>query len=422
MPEQELDQQEQQAANPFQNWDSALENEQGNQGQGDQGQGDQGQGDQGQGGAGVNNQGDQGQAGQGGDNSGTSNDGNQNAGEEYDFNQEAFLTEYKSNHPNATDEDVTAALNDAVEKHNTISPDIFSSSNDQQQNSGTPKFVDQFKQIAGEDFDEITHSTISNPEEFSTAVSDIVEKRVEKIANERIQQNDFVEKLSEEDKAVFNILKDKGYAGLRDFIMPDQRFNNFMSMTDENLVINYLKNQRDHEGKPVYDDETAASRLAAMDDEEVNRQAKIVRGQLATAQKAKQAEVARAINQDASNRQNIEKQKTEKFAEKLERVFEGKKDFFGMKIADTTGKAIADMYRKGEFEKEMQDPQAMADFILFRKIGKQAFHQYGKAKFKEGLNNNNQQEHNVDGLPNTASGSQGQGQGGSTKGFGGWSM
>lgn len=341
-----------------------------------------------------------------------------NDASEHDFNRDSFLTEYKKSNPNATDEEISKAEEDAEKKFYSINADLFSEEGAEKTVSKNT-FVDQLKAIEGEEFDSLKYSGIETKEEFDNALRSIVDNRVEKKVKEQNQESEFVKGMSDIDRAIFNKLRESGLKGLKEFISPNEKLAQFRSMDDESLVITGLKNQKGLDGKPLYTDEEIERKMAGKEPEDIALEAKGIRSQLDQMEHQNMIEVSKMINNDAEKRKNQAYIEKDRLATNIEKVVSKMVDFKGLPIEENTAQILADNYRKGKFDNLFSDPVFIAKSILYDKIGERAFRSYGKKQYEKGAKLRNENDHNVNGL--TDNGSFGSGQGSANKGgFSGW--
>lgn len=341
-----------------------------------------------------------------------------NVSQDDDFNKDSFLADYKQKNPEATQEQIDEAADKAEDKFYSVSADIFSSDNkDKKESKNT--FVDQLKSIEGEDFDVVKYGSIESKEDFDNALNEIVDNRVQNKVKEQKAESDYVKNMNETDRAMLNVLKDKGLKGLKDILTPNQKVNEYRSMDNESLVIIGLRNQKNGEGKQLYTDEEIERKMAAKEPGDIELEAKGIRNQLDQLEQQNLNEISRMINNDAKQRENTEYIQRDAIASNIEKIVDKMPDFHGMNIGEGVAQSLADNYRQGKFNDLFKDPVFLAKSILYDKIGDSAFRRYGKTQYEKGARKQNENDHNVNGLTDNSSAGGGQ-RSGTSKGFSGW--
>lgn len=344
---------------------------------------------------------------------------NQNDQDDDDFNADQFTKDFKEKNPNATDEEVAAAVEKAEKDSLVIGADLFGETGDDKKPQ-PKKFSEQFKRIAKDDFDEVEHSMISTEEDFTEAVDKLVEKRFSKKLEENKVNQTYYDQLNEEGKAIFNAMKMKGLRGVQELITPNPRLQQMLQSSDEDLIIEAMKHQKDPENptQNLYSDEEIEKRIAGLSDEDAAKEAKVIRGQI---QKIYQDEMrgnAQRINQSLQKVQQQEQAKKEHTAKQMEGYLVRNADFYGLTVDTSTAKALSEGFQKGQFDGLMSDPVFLAKAILFHKIGDKAFRRHGKDQYEKGFNKKEANRHNANLPDHVGAGSSAQSASGSFKGWG----
>jgi hypothetical protein len=339
-----------------------------------------------------------------------------------DFNRDAFVEEFKGKNPNATDEEIQSAAEKAENDFYAITAEkLFGESDGEKGDQGFKTVIDSIKQIAGDDLDETELAVLKSPEDVQNIMNKIVENRVEKSKAEFKLNNDFVNSMDDEGKAIFNVLKDKGLKGVQDYLMPNQRIASLMNMDDTGLVVEQMRSLKDQDGNRIYTDEEVSEKVGKMDDNELTKQASAVRARLGEAEAHQRKLAAQKINQDAEKRKNQDTLQKQEMAQKIVSVASSMKDFYGLPIDETLVDSFAREYVKGTFDHLDKDPNFRFKSILFHKFGDMVIRRHGKAKFEEGLKKRNTSDHNAD-LPDKPGGGNSGGSQQQGKGFGSWNI
>jgi len=320
------------------------------------------------------------------------------------FNQEKFLSDFKEKNPEATQEQIEEAANKGEDDFYTAGPDLFKSKKEE---AAAPKndIFESFKSVAGEDFDEIAHSSVNSREEFQEALKGIVDKRVNKGLEEQSTSNDFVDKMNETDKAVFNIMKQKGLAGVKEFLEGDQRISSYLKMTDEALVIEGYRGKKDASGKSIYTALEISQKIANFDEGSLALEAKGLRAELTKIDGENRSNTAKLVNEDAALRGQESFAEKTKMGEQIRLATLKSDNFHGIKLDPATAVALEQNYVNGDFDHLFKDPNFIKNAILFDKLGDKAIKRHGKMQYEKARSKQNQSDHNVKDLPNQASGS-----------------
>lgn len=331
-----------------------------------------------------------------------------------EFDSNSFVESFKKDNPEASEEEIEEATKKAEEDFYKIKPDFlkdeFGSSSDKP--NPQKEIINYLKDIAGDDFDEVSAASVESADDVKSLVNNIVEKRVEKIKSEQGLINEKFESMDDSEKALFNIYKERGLKGVSEYLQPDQQIAKVMNLNDEDLIIQSLKNSKDAEGNPLYSEEEITKKLGNMEDEEIVKQATVLRGQLAKIAQQRRNAKAQEINENWKKKQNQEVSQRQEMAQKIKAVGSKTENFYGLPIDEQLSEAVASEYAKGNFDHLKNDPKFWFESILARKFMKRAFKRHGKAKFEEGLRKKNESDHNAD-LPDRSTG------GGSSSGSGG---
>lgn len=255
-------------------------------------------------------------------------------------------------------------------------------------------------------------------DEFKDAVEKHYEDKIEKIKSE----NEDYSNLSKKQKDLLKYFKAYGEKGLEKFVNPVKEFDEYLAMGKNDLVKKELEMKKDQHGNALYNEQQIADKMVYYEEHEDERDMeydKIRESVIAARSKTQQGLLDRHKQYEADEQGKTDKE-SQRQLQAIESAMKGKETFLDAKIDDSIRTYVSKEFKNGAVQEITKNPDLLAEFILFRKFGKDLVEKIKQKEFKKGLNKSQGKLYNLP-LINGAKPKAGKGNPpSSAEGYGSW--
>lgn len=256
------------------------------------------------------------------------------------------------------------------------------------------EFTGSWKDLAKDVIGEELTDEITSYQDFVAKAQERVNAKIEQ-ERSKITENP-IEVLKTIDEEFANLYEFKKNGGeLKNYYNSFNEIDNFISLPDEKLLEEEFKTYKDSFGRRLYSDSEIQNKIMTLvEEDKIGSEAKQLREQLYNVRK--DIEVNIIEEQKAAQQFKIEQEnlKIEQKANEVSKILSGTNEFLGGKLEQKHKDYVLSQYKQ-KHQELLNDPKAIAEFMLFKTFGEQALKRKNEAEFQKGKDKIKQELHNV---------------------------